>query len=158
MTSTNTREKSSKRILIADDSESSRDLLRYILERTGCEVIEAKDGLEALRQASATEPDLLILDLNMPGLDGYSVASELRKFPAFVQTPIVALSAGVPHVDQAKLVAAGFSTFLPKPIPPPKVRECVAMLLADAKRRRDRDSQSFGSQQTSARKNANLRA
>jgi len=131
VTSTNTREKSSKRILIADDSESSRDLLRYILERTGCEVIEAKDGPEALRQASATEPDLLILDLNMPGLDGYAVASELRKFPAFVQTPIVALSAGVSDVDEAKLATAGFSIFLPKPIPPAKVRECVAILLAD---------------------------
>lgn len=128
----NDKQERSSKILIADDSESSRDLLRYILERTGCEVIEAKDGEEAPTRASSIVPDLLILDLNMPGMDGYSVASELRKLPAFAQTPIIALSAGVSHVDPAKLAASGFSTFLPKPIPPAKVRECVAMFLGNA--------------------------
>lgn len=118
-----------KKILIADDSQSSRDLLRIILLRSGCQVIEARDGAEALTQATNCQPDLFILDLNMPELDGYAVASELRKAPAFAKTPILALSAAVSEADTARLEQAGFSMFIAKPVSPAKIRAYIDELL-----------------------------
>jgi len=119
-----------KRVLIADDSDSSRDLLRFILERSGCKVFEAQDGEEAFLLALALLPDLLILDLNMPRRDGYSVATELRSKPIFAKTPIIALSAGVAQTDHASVAVAGFSMFLPKPVPPAQLRACITRFLA----------------------------
>lgn len=116
-------------MLIADDSQSSRDLLRFVLERSGCDVIEAQDGEEALALAVEFTPDLFILDLNMPGLDGYSVASELRKQQAFTKTPILALTGGITQTDSARITGAGFSAFLSKPIPPAGLRKWVSELL-----------------------------
>lgn len=118
-----------KQVLIADDSQSSRDLLRFILERSGCDVIEAQDGEQALMLAVDCNSDLFILDLNLPRLDGYCVASELRRQPAFIQTPIVALSADITQTDSARMTAAGFSAFLSKPIPPAALRKCISELL-----------------------------
>jgi CheY-like chemotaxis protein len=118
-----------KQVLIADDSQSSRDLLRFILERSGCDVIEAQDGEQAFALGLEFTPDLFILDLNMPRLDGYSLASELRKRTAFIQTPIVALSAGVTQTDPVRITQAGFSAFLSKPIPPAGLRKCISELL-----------------------------
>jgi len=120
-----------KRVLVADDSDSSRYLLRFILERTGCRVFEAQDGEEALQLALSLLPDLLIIDLNMPLRDGYSITLELRSKPAFAQTPIIALSAGVAQTDRASIAAAGFSMFLPKPVPPAQLRECITKFLHD---------------------------
>lgn len=116
-------------VLIADDSGSSRDLLRIILQRSGCHVIEACDGAEALLKAAHCRPDLFILDLNMPRLDGYAVASELRRSPAFKQTPILALSAGLSQADADRLKLSGFSMFVGKPISPAKLRSCIEELL-----------------------------
>lgn len=121
--------KNAAQILIADDSESSRDLLRVILQRCGCHVIEACDGVEALHQAANCCPDLFILDLNMPRLDGYAVAFELRKAPAFKESPILALSAGLSEIDSVRLRQAGFSMFIAKPISPAKLRACIDELL-----------------------------
>jgi len=118
-----------KQVLIADDSQSSRDLVRFILKRSGCDVIEAQDGEQALALALEFIPDLFILDLNMPKLDGYFVASELRKQAPFIQTPIVALSASVAQTDSARIATAGFSAFLTKPIRPASLRKCISQLL-----------------------------
>jgi CheY-like chemotaxis protein len=114
-----------KRILIADDAPSARALVRYILGRSGYEIFEAEDGEEALECASRLQPDLVILDLQMPKLDGCSVASRLRSMPSFEGTPILALSAGISLIEPAKLIQAGFSSCLAKPISPPKLRSAV---------------------------------
>jgi len=117
-------------VLVADDSESSRDLLRIILQRAGCSVVEARDGQEALDQAWACSPNMLILDLNMPGPDGYEVARRLREMPAFASTPILALSAAASEANEARLTEAGFSMFVEKPIAPAKLRACIGQLLS----------------------------
>lgn len=127
-----------KTILIADDSDSSRDLLKMILLRAGCGVVEARDGEEALRKASLLCPDALILDLNMPCLDGYSVASQLRRVPFFADIPIIALSAAVSESNEARLREAGFTIFLEKPIAPAKLRGCIAELLNGGRRSTER--------------------
>src|SRR5579875_2733297 len=80
-------------ILIADDRASSRELLRIVLERDGYSIIEAVDGQEAVKLAREKRPVLILLDLQMPRLDGYEVLSELRGDPRFAQVPVLALTA-----------------------------------------------------------------
>lgn len=118
-----------KTVLIADDSSSSRDLLRYVLAYDGFQVIEAADGYQVLERAADISPDVFILDLNMPNCDGYSAAMQLRRLPQFINTPIVALSAVASEADGPRIEAAGFSLFLQKPFLPRKLRQCVRFLL-----------------------------
>jgi CheY-like chemotaxis protein len=117
------------RILIADDASSSRELLRVILEKSGYDVMEAIDGEQAVLKASEFSPDLVILDLQMPKLDGYAVATALRKIPAFANIPIVALAAALPEVSPEQMTQAGFTRCLVKPISPARLRDCVTQLL-----------------------------
>lgn len=118
-----------RRILIADDRPSSRELLRLVLERAGYEVIDAEDGKQAVERARSTPPDLILLDLQMPQLDGYGALAELRHDPRFAQLPILALTASAMRGDREKILAAGFTDYLAKPASPEVLREAVARLL-----------------------------
>ena len=118
-----------RRILIADDALSSRELLRTILEGAGYQVMEAVDGQQAVEKAPEFAPHLVILDLQMPKLDGYSIAVALRKLPGFAEIPIVALAAALPEVSPEQMTEAGFTQCLVKPLSPARLRECVAQLL-----------------------------
>lgn len=118
-----------KKILVADDQESGRDLLRYILTASGFEVIEAADGQEVLEKVVHVKPDLFILDLNMPRCDGFAAAKGLRTLAAFEKTPIIALSAVVAPINPFQLTDAGFNLFLTKPVLPSKLRECIRQLV-----------------------------
>lgn len=118
-----------RRILIADDRASSRELLRLILERAGYEVLEAQDGVQALERARQGSPDLILLDLQMPRLDGYGALAELRQDPRFARAPILALTASAMRGDREKILAAGFTDYLSKPAGPELLRETVAKLL-----------------------------
>jgi two-component system sensor histidine kinase/response regulator len=120
-----TKQISPKRILIADDAASARDLVRAILGRSGYELFEAEDGEQALESATRLQPDLVILDLQMPKLDGCSVASRLGTMPLFERTPILALSAAISQTEHARLIQAGFSRFLAKPISPARLRSTI---------------------------------
>lgn len=117
------------RILIADDTLSSRELLRFILESSGYEVAEAEDGEQVIERATVFNPHLMILDLQMPRLNGSAAAIALRKIPAFEKTPIVALTAALLDSVPAQLTEAGFTNYLVKPISPARLRQCVASLL-----------------------------
>jgi len=103
-------------ILIADDRPTSRELLRLVLERAGYEVLEAEDGEQAVERARSGNPDLILLDLQMPGLDGYAV---------------LALTASAMRGDREKIMEAGFTDYLAKPAGPEVLRETVARLLRD---------------------------
>ena len=118
-----------RRILIADDRASSRELLRTVLVRAGYDVIEAEDGQHALEQARAGSPDLILLDLQMPRLDGYGALAELRREERFRVLPILALTASAMRGDREKILAAGFTDYLSKPAGPELVRDMVAKLL-----------------------------
>ena len=117
-------------ILVADDKLTGRELVRTVLENSGYTVIEASDGLEALRFARETRPDLIILDIHMPGRDGFQIIQELRKDPAFAPTPIVALTASAMQGDRERAMASGFTGYLTKPIRLAALREEVERLLA----------------------------
>ena len=108
---------------------SSRELLRTILERQGYVVMEAEDGAQAVDKAPNFAPHMVILDLQMPKLNGYSTAIALRKIAAFASIPIIALAAALPEVSLEQVTQAGFTHCLVKPISPTRLRECVTDLL-----------------------------
>lgn len=118
-----------KRILIADDTLSSRELLRSILESSGYEVVEAQDCEQVINRATEFKPHLVILDLQTPQLDGCAAATALRKIPAFANTPIVALAAALSDAIPEQMAQAGFTGYLVKPIGPARLRQCIASLL-----------------------------
>ena len=119
-------------ILIADDRPSSRELLRLVLERAGYAVLDAEDGNQAVERAHSGNPDLIMLDLQMPGLDGYGVLAALRKEVRFQDLPVLALTASAMRGDKEKIMAAGFTDYLAKPAGPEILRETVARLLREA--------------------------
>ncbi|MBY0507939.1 MAG: response regulator [Bryobacteraceae bacterium] len=112
-------------ILIAEDRDASRELLRTVLVAEGYHVVEAADGKQALVQANASPPDLFLLDLQMPELDGFGLAQTLRQDSRFAHTPIIALTASAMRGDREKALAHGFSAYLTKPIRLPALREEV---------------------------------
>ena len=120
-----------KLILLAEDQPSARELLRAILSGGGYRVLEAADGHEAIRIADATVPDLVLLDIQMPGRDGFSVCAELRSDPRFAAVPIIAMTAGLMRGERERAMDAGFSEFLAKPISVALLRRTVAGLLPD---------------------------
>src|SRR6516164_2711313 len=111
-----TEGKTVKRILVADDKPTGRELVRTVLENTGYEVFEASDGLQALDSAHRIHPDLIILDLHMPGLDGFGVIKELRLDAQFATTPVVALTASAMQGDRQRALSAGFTGYITKPV------------------------------------------
>ena len=119
-------------ILIADDRPSSRELLRLVLERAGYQVAEAEDGDQAVDRARSRHPDLILLDLQMPGLDGYGVLAALRSDPRFRHLPVVALTASAMRGDRERIMEAGFTDYLAKPAGPEALRDAVARLLGEA--------------------------
>lgn len=121
-----------KRILIAEDREASRELIRTVLEAAGFDVLEAADGCEALAIASKCLPDLVLLDLQMPKLDGFAVLAALRRDRRYAQTPIVALTASAMSGDRERALAAGFSAYIAKPVDLTLLRSEIERLAARA--------------------------
>jgi CheY-like chemotaxis protein len=119
-----------KKVLVADDKATSRELIRTVLEICGYEIAEAADGIEALQFARELQPDLIILDLHMPGVDGFGVLAELRRDEKFAATPIMALTASAMQGDRERAIAAGFDSYVSKPIPLPALRAEVQRLVS----------------------------
>lgn len=119
-----------RKILIADDKATSRELIRTVLETCGYEITEAIDGIEALRLARQLDPDLIVLDLHMPGIDGFGVIAELRQDKRFSAKPVMALTASAMQGDRERALAAGFDSYVSKPVPLPVLRAEVERLLA----------------------------
>ncbi|HZU32979.1 MAG TPA: response regulator [Candidatus Angelobacter sp.] len=118
-----------KRILIVDDKASSRELLRTVLEKQGYAVAEAGNGDEALEKVRMETPDLILLDLQMPVLNGYEVLGQLRQNAAYATLPVIALTASAMHGDREKALAAGFTGYLTKPVPLSYLRSEIQRLL-----------------------------
>jgi CheY-like chemotaxis protein len=104
------------RILLADDNEDAVELMREILELDGHQVAVAANGLEAIDTAAAFLPEVAILDIGMPGLNGYEVARRLRAMPALAATRLVAVTGWGTQEDRARSEAAGFDGHLTKPV------------------------------------------
>lgn len=102
-------------ILVVDDDPIVRNLLSWVLEDMSCEVLSASDGVAGLKAAQSSQPDLVILDIEMPGLNGYEVCSRLRNDPATSATPILMLTAKSLDLDKEKGIGAGADAYMSKP-------------------------------------------
>lgn len=120
---------SQEKILVVDDNVAVRRLTREVLERAGYEVLEACDGVEALRKIEETMPDLVILDIEMPVMDGFAVVTQLRANPRFASLPVLAFTGDPLESDQKKLHQAGFNALLPKQISPSTLTTRIKQLL-----------------------------
>jgi len=107
---------SSKSILIVDDNIDNLDLAQIVLESEGYEVQVAEDATQAIDRLSSYRPNLILMDLQLPGMDGLELTRQLRKDPSMNDVPIVALSAYAMKGDQEKARAAGCSGYITKPI------------------------------------------
>ena len=106
------------RILIAEDNEANLALVEYLLQAAGHRTVGATDGQQAVRLARESRPDLVICDLQMPQVDGYSVLAHLRDDPALRDVPVIALTAFSRRIDRTTVLVAGFDGYLSKPIEP----------------------------------------
>ena len=104
------------RILLAEDNEFNQDSIRTFLEEHGCEVVLAKDGLEAVRLATVSRPDLIVMDVQMPFMDGIEATRRLRMEPCMQDVPIIALTALAMPGDKERCLAAGMNDYFAKPI------------------------------------------
>jgi CheY-like chemotaxis protein len=104
------------KVLVAEDNPINRELLRELLENRGYAVVEACDGQEALRMVDETQPDILLLDIDMPVLDGYAVARKIRENPGLTPLPILAITAYAMQGDREKILHSGFDGYLSKPV------------------------------------------
>jgi CheY-like chemotaxis protein len=105
-----------KNILIAEDNAVNRELLRELLEARGYAVDEACHGQEALQKISESMPDVLLLDISMPVMDGYTTLKNIRANAAMASLPVLAVTAFAMRGDKEKTEEAGFDGYLSKPI------------------------------------------
>jgi len=106
------------RILYVEDNEQSLYLVTFLLKSNGYEVIQARDGNEGLEAAVTFRPDLILLDMQLPSMDGYTVARRLRDNPDLAETPIVAITSFAMMGDREKALDAGCTGYIEKPINP----------------------------------------
>lgn len=106
----------SKSVLVVDDEKMTRDLLRLMLKGTGFKIFEAEDGFVALEQIAAHMPDIMILDVMMPGLDGLAVCQKIRSEPETADLPVIMLSAKTTPTAIQDGLDAGANRYLTKPV------------------------------------------
>jgi two-component system cell cycle response regulator DivK len=106
------------KILVIEDNEQNMYLVNFILEKHGYQVIQARNGEEGVSQARQGKPDLILLDIQLPVMDGYAVARELRKNEVLAKVPIVAVTSYAMPGDRENALAAGCTGYIEKPIDP----------------------------------------
>src|SRR5208283_3036430 len=116
------------KILLADDNLPSRELLREILETRRHCVMEASNGRDALDLIRQDQPELVLLDLQMPGMDGFRVIQELRRDIRFRRLPVIAVTASAMMGDRERAIAAGFDSYIAKPINSGELRRQLELL------------------------------
>ena len=107
-----------QKILVIEDNEQNMYLVKFILEKYGYQIIQARSGDEGIQQAQQHKPDLVLLDIQLPVMDGYSVARELRKMQVMAEIPIVAVTSYAMPGDRENALKAGCSGYIEKPINP----------------------------------------
>jgi two-component system, cell cycle response regulator DivK len=106
------------KVLIIEDNEQNLYLTTFILEKYGYEIYSARDGLEGIEKAAAILPELILLDIQLPGMDGYAVARRLRANPALTDIPIIAVTSYAMAGDREKAIESGCTGYIEKPINP----------------------------------------
>jgi two-component system, cell cycle response regulator DivK len=120
------------RILLVEDNELNRDMLSRRLARRGYEVEMAVDGIDGLRMAAAILPDLILLDLSLPEMDGWEVLRQLKQDAQMKKIPVVALTAHALVTDRTRALEAGFNEYDIKPVEMPRLLKKMETLLGGA--------------------------
>jgi two-component system, cell cycle response regulator DivK len=119
----------SKKILVVEDTEDNRQILRDLLSAAGYDMIEAHDGAEGVARASEHRPDLILMDIQMPVMDGYEATRRIKADPALKSIPVIAVTSYALSGDEDKARAAGCDGYVAKPFSPrqmlAKVREII---------------------------------
>jgi two-component system cell cycle response regulator DivK len=121
----------SKRILVVDDQEDLRGVLRDLLAGSGYTVIEAADGEAGVAKAKSERPDLILMDIQMPVIDGYEATRRIKVDPNLKPIPIVAVSSFAMKGDEEKARAAGCDHYVTKPYSPMQLLRLIRGLLGD---------------------------
>jgi two-component system, cell cycle response regulator DivK len=116
-----------KRVLVIEDTEDNRQIIRDLLSSVGYELIEAADGAEGVAMAQSQRPDLILMDIQLPEMDGYEATRRIRAIPELARVPIIAVTSYALSGDEAKTRAAGCDGYVAKPFSPrqllAKIRE-----------------------------------
>lgn len=133
------------KVLIAEDNAVNRELLRELLEARGYAVDEACDGQAALQMMEQARPDILLLDIGMPVLDGYVLVRKIRENPRLAVLPVLAVTAYAMQGDREKILNSGFDGYLSKPVDAVLLVEEIQRLLAKREGRNSPPRQRQGS-------------
>ena len=118
------------RVLVVEDQEDLRAILRFTLEGAGFEVVEAINGAEGVAKAAAELPDLVLMDIQMPILDGYEATRRIKALTGMADTPIIAVSSFAMKGDEEKARASGCDAYVTKPYSPKQLLVLVQKILA----------------------------
>ena len=116
-------------VLLVEDTEDNRFMMRRLLEMTGYRVVEAMNGEEAVRLAEAESPQLILMDLSLPVIDGLAATRLIRKLPRFEVIPIIAVSAHDTSDFQMEAIQAGCNSYITKPIDFNELEELIVQML-----------------------------
>ena len=119
-----------KRVLAIEDNESNMILISRVVEAEGYELLRAEDGTEALDLLAAEKPDLILLDINIPGIHGLELAGRLKADGRLADVPLIATTANVLQGDRERCLAAGCDDYLPKPLDIRELRQIMNHYLA----------------------------
>ncbi len=119
-----------QRILVIEDQEDNRIILRDLLTSAGFEIIEAVNGQEGVDMAEAEKPDLILMDIQLPVIDGYEATRRIKGNPSLASIPIIAVTSYALSGDEAKATAAGCDGYITKPFSPRLLLEKVREFLA----------------------------
>jgi two-component system alkaline phosphatase synthesis response regulator PhoP len=122
-----------KKILVIEDDPATSRLVDYSLRHEGYQVITASNGLEGVRKALSESPDLVILDVMLPGMDGFEICHRLRSEPTTAHLPILMFSAKAQEIDKETGIKVGADDYLTKPAAPAEIVSRVEKLLAKKK-------------------------
>ncbi len=122
-------EKTKPVIMVVEDNDDNRQLVLKVLSRQNYEVVGVVDGNQALERINAINPDLILMDINLPGMDGYEVTRRIRRQEKFANLPIVALTAYAMVGDEEKSLNAGCDAYISKPINVRTFPETIAAIL-----------------------------
>lgn len=118
-------------ILLVEDNEMNRDMLSRRLKRSGFEVMLAIDGEECMASLKSVVPDLVLMDINLPGRDGYELTREIKGNPDTAHVPVIALTAHAMSGDREKCIQAGCDDYDTKPVDMPSLLGKMMLLLGD---------------------------
>ncbi len=122
-----------KKILYIEDNEMNRLLVRRLLEREGYEIFEAFDGLSGIKKAEELEPDLILMDINLPSMDGLAASTRIKSINKLSDTPIIAITSNAMEGDRERTLAAGCDGYIRKPLEPEDFPNQIKKYLAGAR-------------------------